>query len=417
MACARQSRPRNKTVLVIMEKIFKGLTRGWLATGLSALLACAGAGAMTLDEAISRLERAEGFAATAEYAVTLPQAQDDIVYSVKLASEPASGDPLCEADYLISWELPTPSGLSEGFLGYFDGHHYRYRDHRLQEYHYEWDSIPFITRGGGVQRNGQFVDLLPQELGASLRRMASDSLVSLSFNPDTIVGGRSVMGLTAVQSVRGYTGRIMKLLLDRSTAMPLMIDNEFNPGQISEQLVVVKYGYPADSAVGGVPLSEEALAARYPEVFEKYRESNYSIENLRGEPLPGFSLPTPTRERYSRAKGDAFAAPTIVAILDPEAGFAAETLAALREGVGNAPRGVDLILAFVSGNPDRVRELVGEPRAGETVLLSARSLARDCGATSFPAVIVADERGRVANVILGFNNSLATDVIQSVATL
>ncbi|MCM1071743.1 MAG: hypothetical protein NC391_08920, partial [Alistipes timonensis] len=67
--------------------------------------------------------------------------------------------------------------------------------------------------------------------------------------------------------------------------------------------------------------------------------------------------------------------------------------------------------------PDRVGELVGEARAGETVLLSARSLARDCGATSFPAIIVADERGRVANVILGFNNSLATDVIQSVATL
>ncbi len=390
---------------------------GWFAAGMSIIFACLGAGAMTLDEAISRLERAEGFAAEVEYAVTLPQAQDDIVYKVWLASEPAADDPLCEADYLIKWELPAPSGLSKGFLGYFDGHHYRFRDRRLQEYHYEWDSIPFITRGGGVQRDGQFVDLLPQELGASLRRMEADSLVSIAFNPDTAVGGRSVIGITAVQSVRGYIGWIMKLLLDSETAMPIMIDNEFNPGQISEQLVVVKYEYPAGARGAKVPRSEKSLAAMFPEVFERYRESNYSIENLRGGPLPGFSLPTPARERYTRAKGESFSAPTIVALLDPEAGFIVDTLVALREGVAKAPRSVDLILAFVSGSPDRVGELVGPVRMGETVLLSARSLASDCGAAAFPAIIVADEDGNVANVILGFNNSLASDVIQSVATL
>lgn len=372
---------------------------------------------MTLDKVIGRLESVKQFAANAEYAVTLPQAQDDIVYNVKLESTASEGDSLCEADYLIQWKLPTPSGLSEGFLSYFDGHHYRLRDRRLQEYHFQWDSIPFLTRGGGVQRNGQFVDLLPQLLGTMLRRMASDTLVALRFNSDTIVGGKHVIGLTAVESVRGYTGRIMKLLLDAETAMPLLIDNEFNPGQISEQLVVVRYSYPADEALPSIPATEEALIERFPEVFEKYRESNYSIENLRGELMPAFSLATPTRERYTYAKGDGFHAPTIIAIIDPEAGFASETVAALRSAATQAPRNVDLIMAFVSGNPDRVEELTGELAPGETVLMSARSLARDCGAVAFPAIIIADESGRVTNVMLGFNNSLASDVIQSVAIL
>ncbi len=389
---------------------------GWLAAGLSAFGVSASE-AMAAEEAIGRLENAAVFAAEADYAVTLPQAQDDVVYKVNLASERAAGDRLCEADYLIEWELPTPSGLAEGFLGYFAGHHYRYRDRRLQEYHFEWDSIPFLTRGGGVQRNGQFVDLLPQELGATLRRMRGDSLVAMRFNPDTVVGGEHMAAFTVVRSVKGYTGRIMKILLDGRNGMPLLIDNEFNPGQVSEQLVTVKYRYPADGEQPAVPKSEEELMARFPEVFEKFRESNYSIENLRGEPMPGFSLPTPTGERYTREKGARFAAPTVIALVDPEAGFAAETLAALRRAAGEAPKATNLVMAFISGSPDRVEELTGSLEVGETVLLSARSLARDCGATAFPAIIIVGEDGKVANVILGFNNSLASDVIQSVASL
>lgn len=411
-----------------MRKELVKMVCGWLAAGLSAFgvsaseamaaeVAGAASEAKAAEEAIGRLENAAVFAAEADYAVTLPQAQDDVVYKVKLASERAGGDRLCEADYLIEWELPTPSGLAEGFLGYFAGHHYRYRDRRLQEYHFEWDSIPFLTRGGGVQRNGQFVDLLPQELGAMLRRMRCDSLVAMRFNPDTVVGGEQRAAFTIVQSVQGYTGRIMKILLDGGTGMPLMIDNEFNPGQISEQLVTVKYRYPAEGELSALPKSEEELMARFPEAFEKFRESNYSIENLRGEPMPGFSLPTPTRERYTREKGDRFAAPTVIALVDPEAGFASETLAALRRAAEQAPRATNLVMAFISGGPDRVEELTGPLNAGETVLLSARSLARDCGATAFPAIIIVGEDGKVANVILGFNNSLSADVIQSVATL
>lgn len=411
-----------------MRKELVKMVCGWLAAGLSAFgvsaseamaaeVAGAASEAKAAAEAIGRLENAAVFAAEADYAVTLPQAQDDVVYKVKLASERAGGDRLCEADYLIEWELPTPSGLAEGFLGYFAGHHYRYRDRRLQEYHFEWDSIPFLTRGGGVQRNGQFVDLLPQELGATLRRMSGDSLVTMRFNPDTVVGGEHMAAFTIVQSVQGYTGRIMKILLDGGAGMPLLIDNEFNPGQISEQLVTVKYRYPADGELPAVPKSEEELMARFPEAFEKFRESNYSIENLRGEPMPGFSLPTPTGERYTREKGDRLAAPTVIALIDPEAGFASETLAALRRAAEQAPKATNLVMAFISGGPDRIEELTGPLNAGETVLLSARSLARDCGATAFPAIIIVGEDGKVANVILGFNNSLSADVIQSVATL
>ena len=49
--------------------------------------------------------------------------------------------------------------------------------------------------------------------------------------------------------------------------------------------------------------------------------------------------------------------------------------------------------------------------------MSGKALARDCGASVFPTILIADTDGTVANVSLGFNNSLTQDVIQSIALL
>lgn len=373
--------------------------------------------APTVEALVRTLDVMAPFSAQVDYDVSLPMLDDDVVYSIELASDTVAGDPLSAVDYLIKWSLPGKEGgePSSGFLAYFDGHHYRYRDHRLQEYHFEWDSIPFQTGRGGVQGNGQFVELLPQSISRELHEMIHSGDYTVGYEPVAVADGREVSVVTASQSVRGFVGRNYKLVVDRKTGVPIRIDNEYNPGQISEQSVTVKFAYPAGDNRLATVASESELMAMYPEVFEKFRESNYRIENLRGLPMPSFSLPTVTGERYSRNRGDAFKAPTLIAIIDPQVATAGLTIAALREAVAKMPRDIDLVLAFMGSNIDQIEGITGAPSYGEADLISAKSLARDCGTTVFPTVLVVEPSGIVANVLLGFNNSLAEDVIQSLA--
>ena len=363
-----------------------------------------------------RLDNISPFAADVNFEVAMPMATDDVVYKVRLESEAQPIDTLCGMNYLVRWELPREESVSDGFLAYFDGHHYRYRDNRLQEYHFGWDSIPFLTAGGGVQRNGQFVNLLPTALAAELRAMMADSDFSLHFTADTVVAGRKSVVVSGVQTTNGFTGRNYRLVADAETFLPVSLSNEYNPGQVSEQGVEVTYSYNGASG-SEVPLTEEQLVALYPEVFEKFRESNYRIENLRGLELPAFSLPTPTAERYTRHKGDPFKAPTVLAIIDPEVESARATVAALRKSVAAMPCEVDLIMAFMGSNADLIEEVAGAPAVGETILMSAKSLARDCGTSVYPTVLVLGRNAKVENVILGFNNNLSEDVIQSIALI
>ena len=92
-------------------------------------------------------------------------------------------------------------------------------------------------------------------------------------------------------------------------------------------------------------------------------------------------------------------------------------IAALRYAIDRLPYPADLIMAFTDNNVDIVEPVVGNIRPGEHLLMSAAALQRDCGAASLPAVIIADRSGLVTNVILGFNNDLAEDVIQKMALI
>lgn len=362
-----------------------------------------------------RLDSVDSFAADASYEVSLAMSDDEVVYNLQLASEAAPADTLFGADYLIDWKLPRHDEVSQGFLAYFDGHCYRYRDHRLQEYHFEWDSIPFQTRGGGVQATGQFVDLLPKMIARELRGMLADSTFTVKFTPRAVLEGRDAAMVEASQEVDGYVGRNYTLYVDPVSGLPLQIYNEYNPGRVSEQSVKVSYSYPEAEASLKAVDAEEKLMSLYPEVFEKYRESNYRIETIRGLPLPAFSLPTPTGERYTHQKKAPFRAPTVIALLDASTAAAAPTVSALRKAQRSMPRQVDLVLAFVGSNADAIEEVAGALVPGETHLMSARTLARDCGTSVFPTVLIVDSKGTVADVALGFNNSLTQDVIQSLA--
>ncbi len=350
----------------------------------------------------------------ASYSVSLPQNDAEVAYDLDLTAVKAPSDTLAPCRYLISWTLGTPSGPSKGFSAYFDGNHYRYRNERLQEYHMSWDSIPFIAtpRMPGVQNMAQFVELLPGFIADRLESMSLDTAYTVKVEPVRMFDGRKVIPVNAVMALRGENVMEQEYLFDSTTMLPLRITTESNPGSITEQSIIVNFRN--DPSPSCPELSEEMLASAYPEVFEKYRESNFRIENMRGTMLPTFTLPTTTGERYAYHRGQGFRSPTVIVILDPATGMNKQMISTLRDAIDRLEIPADLIFAFTGTNTDMVEETVPSIRPGEHLLFNARSLARDCGAASLPVTIIADEDGKVENVVLGFNNDLGDIVLQSV---
>ena len=345
------------------------------------------------------------------YGVLLPSADDDITYDIDMWAAPAPGDRLSDSDYLIDWRLKTPSGESDGWSAYHAGDHYRYRDGRLQEYHYAWDSIPMIMGGGGVQRNTQFVELTPAALASGLRSMATDSTYSVAVTADTICDGLPAGVIRARQSVNGYDCRYITWVVDQARLMPRKIEIESNPGSISEQTMTIRFDSIAPAEMPG--LSEEALIERYPDHFADSRQSIFTLAMLPGKPLPPFSAPTPTGERYTRHKGDAMAAPTLVWVLDAGVATTADVIAQTRRAVDALPMTADVIYAFVTNNADDIETIIGELRPGEHVVMSARSLARDCGVTATPAAVMTDSEGTVTAVIPAYSSNLSEAITQN----
>lgn len=374
-----------------------------------------GLSAQGIADIVSALRKTGCYQSDVSFSVSLPQSDKDVVYSVRLGSAPAPDDPLSPCSYLTDWTLDTPSGKVNGFSAYFDGHHYRYRNERLQEYHMDWDSIPFMPRGnsGGVQSTAQFTDLYPAFIADELSAMEADPRYRLTVKPDVRFDGAKAVEVDAVMTVNDVTAMEKTFLFDAESMLPLRIDTESNPGQITEQSMLVTYTYPAEMHCPDV--TEEALTALYPEVFEKYRENNFRIENLAGTQLPTFSLPTTTGERYTYHRGEPFACPTVIALLDPAAGFNAEIVEATRGAVDRLPSQADVIWVFNSTNIDAIEAVVPSIRPGEHLLMNGKSLARDCGAASLPVVIMADSGGKVKNVVLGFNKDIGNIVLQTMA--
>jgi hypothetical protein len=379
---------------------------------LLTLLAAPALFAQSLADFALKLAATDSYHCDATYSVTLPSATDDVVYHLQLNSV-AVDDPLCQCNYLVDWSLTTPSGVVAGFESYGDGAHLRFRDQRLQEYYFEWDSIPFLTRDGGIQRHAQFFDLLPQPLAATLIGVASDSSYTYTFTPARANGSDALL-LEAEQTLRGYTARKLSFLFDAATALPISLEYDNNPGLISEQTVSVDFGPQLPPSV--TDYSPTAMEARYPEIFEKYRRSNFRVENLAATPLPTFSLPTTTSERYTYHRGDTFKAPTLIALLDSRVASTKATVEAVRSAAARLPFALDVIWAFVDNNIDAIDSVVPSILPGEALLMTARSLARDCGVSAFPTLIFVGRDGIVSDTQLGFNSSLTQLIIEK-ATL
>lgn len=377
--------------------------------------------AQGIADIAAALAESPAVTADARFSVTLPQNDTDVTYELGFTAVPTDGtDPLSPCDYLIEWALPTPSGRSEGFSAYFDGHHYRYRDQRLQEYHTEWDSVPFIFSGsrGGIQSQAQFVDLLPHYLGREILASLSDSTYIYSEPATVIFDGRDVTQIKMRRVIGGETASERTYYFDPATSLPVRIDTESNPGSITEQSILVDFNYSSPRAVPFTAMTEEALIERFPEVFEKYRQSNFRIENLPGTTLPTFSLPTTAGDRFTHQRGEGLGAPTVIAFIDPTKGFNAEMISQIRDAVASLPYHAQILWAFPVNSRSAIEDLIGETMpAGETAVTGASALARDCGVAAYPVVVMADREGVVKKVVLGFNKDLSDVVLQNMALI
>ncbi|MDE6190401.1 MAG: hypothetical protein K2L31_09815 [Muribaculum sp.] len=374
--------------------------------------------AQGIDDVISSLKSINHFDATVDYSV-LMSLQDDVDYTLHLKSWNAPADTLAPCDYLIDWKVATPDGESTGFSAYYDGNVYNFRGDKLLEYHYDSNKSLFQARGmgaaslPGVQRRAQFSELLPQFIAEQLDEIKNNPDYRYIIHTDTVINGTN---RTAIDGTMTMSGQVMKefLYVFDKAGMPVMVNMENNPGALAEQSITATYAYSPDTAAHE-RINEDILRGIYPEIFDRYRESNFAIENLPGQRLPGFALPTTTGERYSRMLGDKFRCPTVIVMLDAKGAFSSPTVSAVRSAVDSLPFNSDIIWAFSGNNVDDIEAIVPQIRVGEHLLMSAKPLARDCGVTSYPSIIVCRADGTVADIVLGYNNDLSSVVIQKVA--
>lgn len=380
---------------------------------LVAVWAPAAASAAELTAIARTLKNTACYADSARYEVLLQAMEQPVVYTVGLASS-APADSLSPCRYIIEWQLPAPSGLSKGFSAYFDGDHYRFRDRRLQEYHVADNPVPFAPAGRkerGVQQQAQFADLLPQYIATAFERMGADTTYAYTVSPDTVVDGRRAVVVEGERRANGVTATEFTYILDPDTYLPRRILLENNPGGLGEQSIAVTYG--SSPGTKACSVNYDTLLARHPDAFELYRESTFTLEKLPGQPLPRIAAPTTTGERYLHERGASFAAPTVVAFVDADAGVTPAVVADVRQAVAMLPFQVDVVWAFGNHRVDDIEAVVERAVPGEFILMAARGAARNCGVgATMPVLIFTATDGTVSDIEIGYNKDLASNVIQ-----
>ncbi len=353
--------------------------------------------------------------------VTLPMAADDrdqIDYGIVALSRAAGSDTLLPVDYLVEWTLPSPEGtVSKGFTSYFAGHLYRFRDSRLREYHFDDNPDPFLSADGGVQRSTQFMDVLPYFLADEIERIISDSTYTVTWNENVSVDGLPASVLRADQEINGEIVGELTYVFDTETMVLRRIVREMSPGTISEQTVTVRYSVPGGDVVSrDVPVTEDEVMEIYPDVFTRFREKNYRLTSLPGQPVPEIALQSASGSRYTHPRGEKFAVPTVIAFVDENVSTTPDAAKAVRNAVASLPFTSDIVWVFMSSRPDDVVDAIpGGVQQGETLLYGGRNVIREFGVTETPSIVIAGQTGRVVDVVVGYNKDLESDVIKKVA--
>lgn len=383
-----------------------------------------GANTLSITDIAKALCDVDCYRAEATYEVLLASLAEPVSYAVTLQSAAAAADDtLSPCRYIIDWSMPSPSGTTDGFCAYVDaGNHYRYRKgNRIQEYHTEASMLPFAPGGDthkGVQYQAQFAELLPQFIGVKLEAMAADSTYMYAIDTNARYNGIQAVILKGVRRIGGATCAEYTYVFDSATLLPIAIELENNPGQIGEQSIVVKYtGSTTPSACS---LTTDSLIGSHAEAFENYRESAFSLERLSGKELPQISARTLDGKRYYHHRGDALNAPTIITFVDASVATTPQVIREIRRGVNELPMRTDIVWAFVNHRQEDIADLMGQISGvhggyefNEVVLVDARAAARECGVGAItPVIIFVDNSGVVKNYVQGFNQDLASIVIE-----
>lgn len=351
--------------------------------------------------------------------VSLPMAADDrdqINYDI-VALSCATPDTILPVGYLVEWKLPASSGTSEGFTSYFDGNLYRFRDSRLREYHFDDNPAPFMSGASSVQRSTQFMDVLPYFLADEINSVVTDPTYTFKWSENVMTDGAPAAVLRADREVSGEVVAELTYVFDPTTMMPRKILREMSPGNISEQTILVRYAEPSDSIMSRtVPRNEDEVMELYPDVFERFREKNYRLTSLPGQPVPNIALPSASGGRYTHPRGEKFPTPTVIVFLDETVASTPDAVKAVRSGISSMPFTTDIIWIFLSPRLDDVTAVLPDGiQAGETLLTGGRNSLREFGVTETPSIIFANPAGLVSDVIVGYNKDLESGVIQKVA--
>lgn len=359
---------------------------------------------------ITQLAGIKNFCSDVRINVTLPITMQDISYEARVLTQPSYNDTLSPVKYLIE-ARDTTDQIS--FFSYFDGNYYNFSGDKLREYHWTYDSIPFIEKTNGnqiiapVHRSGLFVGLIPSFLAKEINVLCKSSENKINFVEDSIISGHHSTFLKVYEYIKGNPSRELEYHFDRNTKVPIYYQIISNPGSMSEQTLSATFN-PCDA--DSIEISQKFLMNLHKDIFQKYLTSNFTLNNLKNSKLPLFSLPTTTAERYTW-NGE-FLNPTIIVFLDSEAGLTGQTILDIRKAVEEMPFVTTVIWIFKDKDLHAILDQMPETKLDEYTLVNGKSLATDCGVTGFPSIIIADKGGIVKNVIIGYNNNLKDDVIQ-----
>lgn len=359
------------------KKRFSQLT---MATILCLLPFASNAAVDTVSDLAKALINFGPYAASVDYESLMPGADEPTTTKLRLNSAYSANDSIYHADYLINY-LDAPE---QSFAAYFSGNYYTLTNERLEERH-------MADNDGNSVMLPRFADLLPQLLGQQLAEMTADSTYTIDYQRNTTSNNRQTILVNVNRGFQGIVGQRFTFIFDEDLK-PLSFERISNPGEPTEFSAKAVYSY-SDSITPLVPHSESELAAIYPEAFQKWRVRDFSLDNLIGRRLPAFSCRTLSGDRFSFKPAKGFDRPTTIAILDAEADDATATINRLRSLGLEA-----LIIAFVNNNADIVTDIVGSPKPGEQILISARGLARDCGATALPLILTCSTDATVTDI-------------------
>lgn len=374
---------------------------------------------LSLKELANTLADIKSYSDSCTYEVLLPSLAEPVLYQINLNSqECGNGDTWAPCRYVIEWSLPSDKGITKGFSAYTNGAHYRYRDNKMQEYHAQWDSVPFSPSGDksrGVQNVVQFAELLPQYIGRQFAIMDVDTTYKTTVTADTIAAGCRSVVVKGKRRVYGCDVAEYEYVLNPDNYLPIKIELENNPGQIGEQSITVRYSSPEALKNN---IDEYFLSQRFPDAFGKYRSSSFALENLPRKQLPRIVAPTTTGERYLHERGQCFAQPTVFVFLDSTVGSSAEVVNDVRQAADYLPMAVDVVFAFLDNRTDDIESIAETPRVGEHLLMNTRGAASACGVgADTPVLLFVGTDGVVADFVCGYNKELKSIVIQKASLL